>query len=117
VQDNQLTFEMQQQPVGCDYDDLMIVTAQDPDAMDAFWLEATERKQSLESIMLPIFRELAALTPQNNVHARTLYSAVNMICRVPPGPIFARLMTLPGLKHVGGAYWRLESDEESSEDG
>ena len=117
VQDNQLAFEMQQQPVGCDYDDLMIVTAEDRDEMDAFWLATTERERSLDSIVVPTFRQLSALTPQNNVHARTLYSAVNMVRRVPPGPIFARLMTLPGFKHVGGAYWRFESDEGASEDG
>jgi hypothetical protein len=114
IQDNHLAFEMQQQTIGCDYDDLMIVTPEDPEAVDAYWMTATERGSSLEKIIPPIFRELARLTPQDNVHAKTLYSAVNLVRRCPPGPIFARLMTMPGFRHVGGAYWRLEAESEES---
>jgi hypothetical protein len=114
LRDDQLVFEMQQRPIGCDYDDLTMVAADDPEEMDAYWMAATESGRDLDSFIVPIFRELAALTPQRNVHARTLYSAVNMVRRCPPGPIFARLTTLPGFKHVGGAYWRLETAEESA---
>lgn len=116
VEGKQLVFEMQQQTIGSDYDDLMIVSTEDLDAIDALWLSITESGRRLEDLIPPIFRQLARLTPQSNVHAKTLYSAVNMVRRCPPGPIFATLMTLPGYRHVGGAYWREEDEAAGSSD-
>ncbi len=48
---------------------------------------------------------LAPLTPQETVHAKTLYSAVNMLRRMPPGPIFAELVSNPAFQNVGDHYW------------
>jgi hypothetical protein len=47
------------------------------------------------------------MTPQRTVHAKTIYSAVNVLRRCPPGPIFATLVARPEFEHVGGPYWRL----------
>jgi hypothetical protein len=56
-------------------------------------------------MMLP---ELADLTPQQAVHAKTIYSAVNMLRRTPPGPIFSELLRHPAFQSVGDQYWMFD---------
>jgi hypothetical protein len=45
------------------------------------------------------------LSPQGTVHALTLYSAVNVAMRVPPGPILTTLVTDERYDMVGDNYW------------
>ncbi|MCI0396773.1 MAG: hypothetical protein L0322_17780, partial [Chloroflexi bacterium] len=63
---------------------------------------------SLASLLVEIFPQLAALNPQRTVHAKTLYSAVNMLRRVPPGPLFAELVKHQAFHPVGDHYWQYE---------
>jgi len=101
-------FTMLKQPVGTSYDDLMVVGLIDPVALDEAWLRGSQRVMSLDRLVAHVFRELAKLNPQSAVHAQALYSAVNVIRRMPPGPIFAELTTRPYYMHVGDLYWRFE---------
>ncbi len=114
VEGNRLRFTSVQRPVGSEYDELMVIDVPDPDAIDALWRRQTERKVPLEQLMGEIMRELASINPQGHIHARTLYSAVNLVRRCPPGPIFARLVALPEFEHVGGGYWRLNDEKIES---
>nr|MBN1229882.1 hypothetical protein [Anaerolineae bacterium] len=108
VDGDRLRFENQQWSIGCDYDDLMVIVVPDEEAVEARWQETRKRKIPLSTIMTTIGRELAALNPQKNIHAKTLYSAVNLILRSPPGPIFSHLVALPEFEPIGGHYWRLK---------
>lgn len=114
VENNRLRFEERQLALACEYDELLIINVADDEAVDGLWRRITERKQPLGPLMLDIARELAALNPQQNIHAKTLYSAVNLLRRCPPGPIFANLARMPEFEHVGGAYWKLRGTEPSS---
>ena len=38
-----------------------------------------------------------AIDPHSTVHAKTIYSAVQMLRRTPPGPVFAELGGFPPL--------------------
>ncbi|MCD4686364.1 MAG: hypothetical protein K8S97_10545, partial [Anaerolineae bacterium] len=71
------------------------------------WISADAKTPTLTDTMRHLLGELARLTPQRTVHAKTLYSAVNALRRCPPGPIFATLVARPEFEHVGGPYWRL----------
>ncbi len=104
--DGRLTFSMQKRPIGVTYDDLMIVAVDNPGAVDEVWLKS----QSLpfERLVADVFRELAKLNPQSAVHAKTLYAAVNVARRSPPGPIFSELVSRPYYVHVGDGYWRFD---------
>jgi len=103
--DGRLTFEMRKQLIGCKYDELMIVAVDDPAAADQAWIEAAEKGYPITQIMYDIFMQLAKLSPQGTVHAKTLYSAVNVVLRLPPGPIFAVLMQDMAFLPVGDNYW------------
>jgi hypothetical protein len=114
VEDGRLRFENRQKPIGCEYDDLMIVDVEDPEAVDVLWRRFTKGNTSLEQLMQDVCRELTTLTPQGHIHAKTLYSALNLIRRCPPGPIFATLVESPRFEHVGGLYWRLSDEPQGA---
>lgn len=110
VIDNRIKFELMRRSVGCGYDDLLIVGTDVVTAVDALARRVESHQRSIASLLAELFPELASLNPQNAVHAKTLYSALNMIKRVPPGPIFAELVRHPAFKAVGDHYWRFESE-------
>jgi hypothetical protein len=93
-----------------------IIAVDDAEAVEAVWLRMQELGTTLDKIVLAVFRELAKLTPQGTVNAKTLYSAVNVVRRSPPEPIFAELVQCSCYRHVGDAYWIYEPDTEQSYD-
>lgn len=109
VFDNQLKFELSRRSIGCGYDDLLIVGTDLITAVDALFRRIEAHQRSVASLLADLFPQLSNLTPQNTVHAKTLYSAVNMLRRVPPGPIFAELVRHPAFQAVGDHYWRFDS--------
>ncbi|MFQ5943015.1 MAG: hypothetical protein ACE5JF_05630 [Anaerolineales bacterium] len=104
-------FTMLKHPVGTAYDERMIVGQIDEQALDEAWERGEQRKTPPEKLTGQVFRELAKLNPQATVHAKALYSAVNVIRRLPPGPIFAELTAQPYYEHVGDLYWKLNESE------
>jgi hypothetical protein len=101
-------FTMLKRPMGTSYDDLMVVSLVDPVALDEVWLRGKQRQMPLDQLVAFVFRELAKLNPQTAVHAKVLYSGVNVLRRVPPGPLFAELVNQPYYEHVGDLYWRFD---------
>jgi hypothetical protein len=104
-----LTFEMRKELIACEYDELMIVTEEDPEAMDMVWARTQVQELSLSQLVAEIFPQLAKLSPQGTVHAATLYSTVNAAMRTPPGPPLAELVTNDSYTPVGDNYWVLRS--------
>lgn len=110
IRDNQLQFELERRSIPCGYDDLLIVGTDVVTAVDAHWRRAKAANRSIASLLAEIFPSLANLTPQNTVHMKTLYSAMNMLKRLPPGPLFAELVRHPAFVSVGDQYWQFNSD-------
>lgn len=108
IVDNRVHFELTKRAIGCGYDDLLIVGTDVTAAIDALWRRVTSQQRTLASLLAEIFMPLAELTPQNAVHAKTLYSALNMLRRVPPGPLFAELVRHPAFTPVGDHYWQFD---------
>jgi hypothetical protein len=111
--DNRIKFEMQRRSIACGYDDLLIVGTDYVAAVDALWRRARDNQRPLSSLLMEIVPELVALNPQASVHAKTIYSAVNMLRRVPPGPIFAELVRHPAFQPVGDHYWQFDPGRAS----
>jgi hypothetical protein len=107
VVEGKLTFEMQKRPISCQYDELMIVGEDKPAEVDSLWVAAEETEKPIFEVIREVFPELAKLSPQGTVHAKTLYSAVNVVRRCPPGPIFAELCTQDCFNSVGDGYWMM----------
>jgi len=115
VENDQLVFQMQKVPISCEYDELMIVGEADAARVDELWVQTEEEGKSLLDVMCEVFPELAKLSPQGTVHAKTLYSAVNIVHRCPPGPIFAELVRHSCFQSVGGGYWTYDESLRGEE--
>lgn len=107
IVEGKLAFEMQKRPISCQYDELMVMGEDKPVEVDSFWVAAEETEKPIFEIIREVFPELAKLSPQGTVHAKTLYSAINVVRRCPPGPIFAELCTRDCFNSVGGGYWTM----------
>ena len=105
--EGRLTFEVRKELIACEYDELTIVTEEDSEAVDRVRVRAQEKNLTLGQLAAEIFPELAKLSPQGTVHATTLYSAVNVVTRTPPGPLLAELTTSDTYVPVGDNYWVL----------
>jgi hypothetical protein len=103
----QITFENQKRSIGAEYDELMILGADDLTGVDAMFQANVQQRKSLSANLRTLITELGRLTPQGTVHFKTLYSALNVLRRCPPGPIFTTLVSNPDFEHVGNHYWRL----------
>jgi hypothetical protein len=102
-------FENRKRSIGADYDPLLILGVDDLAAIDQLAKSFTNK--SLVTILRTLIHELSKLSPQNAVHFTTLYSAVNVIRRCPPGPIFAILQANIDFEDVGDYYWRITNQE------
>jgi hypothetical protein len=108
VQGGKLVFQVRKTPIACDYDDQMTISEDNVRALDRLWDEVHSKGESLLQTMIRILPELIRLSPQGTVHAKTIYSAVNILRRTPPGPTFALLSTEPCFVPMGGGYWTFD---------
>jgi hypothetical protein len=102
---NKLTFQMNPAPIGSRYDELMIIGEASTSNVDTLWINAEEKNISIYNLMCDIFPELSKLNPQSTVHAKTLYSAVNLVRRASPGVVFQNLSTHRCFVPVNHGYW------------
>ncbi|MGC9522154.1 MAG: hypothetical protein ACP5HG_09790 [Anaerolineae bacterium] len=103
VEGENLVFEVTRVPVSCEFDELAAVAVANPDEID----ELRDRfdRASMESLLERAFSGLAGLSLQRAVHAMTLYSVINLMRRVPPGPMLAQLATSSRYVSLGDNYW------------
>lgn len=111
--DDRLGFQLLKQPIACEYDDLMVIGIQNEATVDTIWDNAKQQNKALLPFLRHIFPELAKLNPQGAVHAKTLYSAVNVVRRCPPGPIFHELSTNACFIPMGHGYWTYDASLEN----
>ena len=105
VKDSKLIFEMLKRQMTCEYDELMVAAVDNPASADELWVRTEEQRRPLAGLIQDLFPQLARLSPQGTVHAKTLYSAVNILRRIPPGPVFTDIVTHPAFRAVGNGYW------------
>ena len=102
---SKLLFEMKKQPCKCEYDELLVVGEDGTKEIDGLWIRSEVDGIAIAAILRDVFLELAKLSPQGTVHAKTLYSAANVVRRCPPGLVFAALAENPSFEPVGDGYW------------
>ncbi len=107
AEDDRLRFKTAKRAIGADYDELIIVGVNRLQEVDKLGVEIQGKRVTLSSLLRSLVAELSRQNPQGAVHAKALYSALNILRRCPPGPMFATLATNPDFEYVGGNYWRL----------
>jgi uncharacterized protein (UPF0335 family) len=89
----------------CGYDEHMVIALENFKAVDELAERVEAQRRSLTDLVQDVFPQLARLSPQGTVHSKTIYSAVNLVRRTAPGPLFAELVMHPTLRPVGDGYW------------
>ena len=108
--DGGVVFAMLKQSISAEFNDRMAFAVPSAEAVDQLWVQ--EKKRPFEKQVAEMIREMSKLTPQGHVHAQELYSAVNIMRRVPPAPLFALLAGKPEFTHVGDLHFRLNESEK-----
>jgi hypothetical protein len=108
VKDGKLEFHLRKLPVACEFDDQITISEVDQAEIDQLRDKIQGSGASLFDIMTMIMPELVQLSPQGTVHAKAIYSAVNVVKRMAPGPIFAQLSEKPCFVSMGGGYWTFD---------
>jgi hypothetical protein len=103
--DGGVVFALLKQSVSAEFNERMAFAIPSFESVDRLW--GQERKRPFEKLVEELIREMSKLTPQGHVHAQELYSAVNIIRRVPPAPLLALLAGRPQFVHVGDLHFRL----------
>ena len=105
----QLGFQVRKVALACEFDEQIILTEDSPAAIETLREEEETRGTSLLQLMIRVVQELVKLSPQGTVHAKTVYSAVNVLRRTAPGPIFALLSVEPCFATMEGGYWTFDA--------
>lgn len=107
VENDQLVFQLQKQAIACEYDEEMVIAEDDPQAIDELRRNLYRLNPTVYELLEVIAPNLMGLSTQGTVHAKTVYSAINLVRRTTPGPIFAALCTNPRFHDVGSGYFAL----------
>jgi len=103
--DGQLTFAMQRKAYECQYDKHLNIDLEEPEELDPLWTLPGDGSSSLFELLTDLFPELAKLSGQGLVHAKTLYSAANLTRRTGAVPVFAELTRHACFDPVGDGNW------------
>ncbi len=103
--DGGVVFAMLKQSISAEFNDRMAFSIPSFEAVDQLWKQ--EARRPFDQLVVNMIREVSKLTPQGHVHAQELYSAINIIRRVPPAPLLALLATKPEIAHVGDMHFRI----------
>ncbi len=103
--DGGVVFAMLKQNVSAEFNDRMAIAIPSFEAVDQIWKQ--EARRPFDQLIVNMIREVSKLTPQGHVHAQELYSAINIVRRVPPAPLLALLATRPEIAHVGDLHFRI----------
>jgi hypothetical protein len=107
VQGNKLVFQMQQKTMNVDVDDNLVLTVGDAAAIQDLREHLELEGYDVDDLVALLMPELVRMSPQGTAHVSTLYSAVNLVRRLPPAPIFAALVQMPGAVDTGSGFWSL----------
>lgn len=105
AKNNQLAFELKNRSLPCKRDELIALEEENPEALDLLWNKFEENQIPLFDLIVRVFPELVKLTSQGMVHSKTLYSAINVVRRCPPGPLLYELAAHPCFIWMDHGYW------------
>ncbi len=106
LRDGHLRLETAQRPVSCELDELMSVFVDNP---QQFAESRDGYVRSVSRAVREAFPEIAKLSPQGNVHIRTLYAVVNVLVRATPRDILHVLISSNTYVPVSDGYWHLSN--------
>ncbi len=105
---NQLDIQLRKQEIACEYDEQAIISDEKPEDIQRLRNSPAYAQKPLPELVYEIIVDLAGLSQSGAVHAKTVYSAFNVLRRCPPGPILAALASDSRLEGAGEGLFRLK---------
>jgi hypothetical protein len=105
VSSGRLDLKVEKRPIAYEYDELFVFDEANRAAIDRLVQSEALQEQPLEDVVRSVFLSLAELSQNRMVHSKTLYGAVNILRRCPPGLVFAVLFRQPEYVTAGDGYW------------
>lgn len=96
-------IQLRKQEIACEYDEQMVIGAEKSEEVTK--LRSLYSAASLADLVFEVFTDLAGLS--GSVNAKTVYSAVNVIRRITPEPVFAALAGDERLERLPDGNFRL----------
>jgi hypothetical protein len=96
-------IQLRKQEIACEYDELMVIGAEKNEDLTRH--RAHFAAMPLRDVVFEIFSDLAGLS--GSVSAKTVYSAVNVVRRVTPEPVFSALAADERLERLPDSNFRL----------
>lgn len=109
TQNGRLTFAQERRPVSHKYDEHMLIVIADPNGLDTV-AQSMREQRNLPVLLESIFPELAKLDSTGKVHAKTVYSAVNLVRRSGARAVLSALVESHFFESKGGGYFALSEE-------
>ncbi|HLE74113.1 MAG TPA: hypothetical protein VI688_07700 [Anaerolineales bacterium] len=108
--DGGVVYANLKQQVESSFDERMVIFLPgELQALETNWQRRAGKPVSnFAQLVTQTMSELAKMNTQNHVHAVELYSAINLILRCPPAPLFSLLAARPQFQHVGHLHFRVD---------
>ncbi len=107
LEHNRLHFEMNKINVSCEYDEHMIISETAKEQIDTLRDQMDAANVTLTSIVEQVIMELARLSPQGTVHAKSVYTGVNVVRRATPGLVFYSMISNRRIRDVGSGEFAI----------
>ena len=93
--------------VGCEYDEQIIVAETEKEPLDTLRKQMQDNNTPLTTIVEQVMLELARLSSTGSVHAKSVYSGVNMVRRATPGLVFYSMISNRRIREVGNGEFAI----------
>jgi len=110
VNEGRLVLQMQRATIPLRCDRNMLLDVPDRESILELMRQANEANTPLSELLLLAFEELAKLSSRGTVHAKSLYSVVNLFRRTGAVPIFAELTRSACFDPVGDGFWAYDPE-------
>jgi hypothetical protein len=100
-------FENIKRSLTAEFDPLMLLGVDDLEGIGKLFQVTRNQQQPLASILRTIIPPLGQFTASGSVHAKTIYSAVNIHPTLPSRSNLGDLRNNPDFDYVGDHYWKL----------
>ena len=109
---NHFSFVTNQHKVTTDFDERMAIYVENIPQLDTFWESNNRKEANITRQIELVFRELAKDNPQGIIHFNAVYSAMNMLRRIPPTLLYTILLQEESIRRIDQMYFKLVEKDE-----
>lgn len=112
VEDGRLVLQMQRTNIAVDCDSNMMLDVPNSEEIVRLMERTAEGDPPLGSLIRTAIRELVKLSSRGVVHAKAIYSVVNLLRRTGTVPVFSELTRNACFDPVGEGFWAYDPELE-----